>query len=65
MSKSLSEFVKEIKGQIELFETLYRKKMVENPEHYPERFESDNVGLWFEFMKLEIFKSYKVLNYGQ
>lgn len=46
---SLESFVKETQANIIEFAEEYRKKHVENPEHYPLELSKDNSGLWLEF----------------
>lgn len=48
-TKSLDEFVEEIKQDIEKFAEAYRKDHVREPEYYPLEIPINNSGLWFEF----------------
>lgn len=49
MALALDAFMAQLRTDTELFETAYRKKAEENPEHYPLEMKDGNEGLWLEF----------------
>lgn len=48
-SQSLTQFVDEIKADIDQFAANYKAKHLANPEMYPLVLGADNSGLWLEF----------------
>ncbi len=49
MAKSLTQFVEEVKSDLEKFEADYRAEHAKNPDQYPLVLPNNNAGLWFEF----------------
>lgn len=49
MAQSLDDFMSELRKNADGFEDAYRKKVAENPDHYPLSLPDDNAGLWLEF----------------
>lgn len=48
MAQSIDDFMAELRADVDKFETDYRKKAEENPEHYPLEMKDGNEGMWFE-----------------
>lgn len=57
MAQTLEQFVEEIKADLEVFATEYRKQNAANPEQYPLVLPDENSGLWFEFFSDHVIGS--------
>ena len=49
MAMSLDEFMKELRANVDGFESAYRKNVEAKPDHYPLILQDGNEGLWQEF----------------
>lgn len=46
---TLDQVCNELQVSLEDFQLAYRRKHMENPEHYPLELPENNAGLWYEF----------------
>ena len=49
MAKALSEFIKEVREELEAFEKLWRENNIIDPENWPLVLDEADAGLWWEF----------------
>lgn len=49
MAQTLTDFIAEMRQDLELFEKAYNASHRLNPEHYPLEMADGQEGLWFEF----------------